>query len=139
MLIECLVKFCVFTNCCVFGGFVFWMCKYSYVIDQLTKMRQTFLMEQVARILNVQPQTSSELNIALPSIPLDDKRNDGLSAVVAGGNSKKYFGKEYTITEIENLSVNERDKLYSRYEAKLGREIISSLGSVFTLELLHLD
>ena len=41
----------------------------------------------------------------------------------------KYFGKEYTITEIENLSVNERDKLYSRYEAKLRREMISSLGS----------
>ena len=33
------------------------------------------------------------------------------------------------MTEIENLNVNEREKLYSRYEAKLGREMISSLGS----------
>ena len=33
------------------------------------------------------------------------------------------------MTEIENLNVNELEKLYSRYEAKLGREMISSLGS----------
>ena len=30
---------------------------------------------------------------------------------------------------MENISVGERDKLYARYEAKLGREMISSLGS----------
>ena len=59
MLIECLVGSCVFANCCVIGGFVFWMRKYSYVIDQLTKMRQilklflaNIIMEQGARILN---------------------------------------------------------------------------------------
>ena len=30
-----------------------------------------------------------------------------MEEVVAGGNSKRYFGKEYTMTEIENLSANE--------------------------------
>ena len=86
-------------------------------------------MKEVSRILNEQPPTSSDSSIALTSIPIDDKRYDRLSAVVAGGNSKKYLGKEYTMTEIENINVNEREKLYSRYEAKLGREMISSLGS----------
>ena len=83
-------------------------------------------MEEVSKIVLEQPASES---IAQLSVPLEGKRNDRLSAVVAGGQSKKYFGKEYTITEIENISVNERDKLYSRYEAKLGREMIPSLGS----------
>ena len=71
-------------------------------------------MEQVSRIFNEQPPASGESNIASPSIPLDDKRYDRLSAVVAGGNSKKIknLGKEYTMTEIKNLSVNEI--VYSR-------------------------
>ena len=53
-------------------------------------------MEEVSRILNEQPPTS----ITLQSIPPDDKRYDRLSAVVAGGNLKKYFCKEYTMSEI---------------------------------------
>ena len=55
MLIECLVGFCVFTNCCVFGGFVFWMRKYSYVIDQLTNKRQICLMFSIANIIDDVP------------------------------------------------------------------------------------
>ena len=97
MIIECLI---IFTNGCVFGGFVFWDDKYSCLnvqfIKPLTKTRtnlKSFLianiiMEEVFRILLEQPRASSELNIAQPSVPLDDKRNDRLSAVVAGGNSK---------------------------------------------------
>ena len=64
MLIECLVGFCVFTNCCVLGGLVFWTYKYSYVnvkfIKPLTRAKQNFkrfsianiTMEEVAIILN---------------------------------------------------------------------------------------
>lgn len=52
-----------------------------------------------------------------------------LAAVAAGGCAKKYFGKPYTVQEIENLEEKERKKLYARYEAKLGHEMIKSLGS----------
>ena len=52
----------------------------------------------------------------------DDKRNDRLSAVAAGGNSKKYFGKEYTITEIENLNVYEFETNYTLDTEGKGRE-----------------
>ena len=37
MLIECLIAFCIFTNCCVFGGFVFWAHKYSCFNNEFIK------------------------------------------------------------------------------------------------------
>ena len=107
MLIECLITFCILTNCCVFGGFVFWAHKYSCfnnqfikpLIEAIQNLKSFFIaniiMEEVYIIVNKQPPTSGESNITPPSIPPDDKRYDRLYAVVAGGNSKKYFGKEY--------------------------------------------
>ena len=140
MPIECLITFCIFTNCCVFGGFVFWAHKYSRLnvqfIKPLTKAKEklnvfliaNIIMEQVSRILLEEPAPeSSELNSTQLSVPLGDKCNDRLLAVVAGGNLKKYFGKEYTITDIENISVNKQDKLFARYEAKLEFDLITDL------------
>ena len=88
-----------------------WAHKYSCLTNQfikpLTKARKilksfliaNIIMEDihvhVSRILLEKPLASSELNIAQPSVPLDYKRHDRLSAVAAGGNSKKFFGKEY--------------------------------------------
>ena len=113
------------------------MHKYSYVIDRLTKTKQNFkkfftaniIMEQATRIVNEEPARDTNLPGNAASTICEDKRNDRLSVVATGGNSKKYFCKEYTIAVIENLNKVERAKLYSRYEAKLGREIIYSFGS----------
>ena len=69
----------------------------------------------VARILNEEPAENHNPPplVGVNTRPIHDKRNDRLSAVVAGENSKNYLGKEYTITEIENLSVDEQDKVYT--------------------------
>ena len=57
------------------------------------------------------------------------QEDDRLAAVAAGGCSKKYFGKHYSVEEIEKLDDKERKKLYARYETILGREMIKCLGS----------
>ena len=44
------------------------------------------------------------------------------------GNSKQYLGKAYTEEQINKLSVENVDKLFSNYEAKLSGQMVRYLG-----------
>lgn len=57
-----------------------------------------------------------------------DKR-EKLIALSVGGKIKPYLGKEYSSEQILSMSNEEIDKLYNRYEAKLGATITKTLGS----------
>ena len=43
-------------------------------------------------------------------------------------NSKQYLGKAFTEEQINKLSAEEVDKLFSNYKAKLSRQMVKSLG-----------
>ena len=43
-------------------------------------------------------------------------------------NSKQYLGKAYTEEQVNELSAEEVDKLFSNYEAKLLGQMVKSLG-----------
>ena len=60
-------------------------------------------MEIVGKII----KDESALDTPIENVHFEDKRMDRLLAVAAGRNSKKYFGKVYTIAEIENLNACE--------------------------------
>ena len=45
-------------------------------------------------------------------------------------NSKKYLGKVYTKEQINGLSAEEVDKLFSNYKAKLSGQMVKSLGKL---------
>ena len=47
---------------------------------------------------------------------------------VLTGNSKQYLEKAYTEDQVNKLSAEEVDKLFSIYEAKLSGQIVKSLG-----------
>ncbi|CAC5423392.1 unnamed protein product [Mytilus coruscus] len=47
------------------------------------------------------------------------KKNERLSSVVAGGNSKQYLGKELQLSDIDKMTPEQIDKLYCKYEARL--------------------
>ena len=62
---------------------------------------------------------------------IDDKsdtRRERLATLIAGGQSKQYLGKSFTIEELDSLSDDELTKLYSRYEARLGATMTQTLG-----------
>ncbi|CAC5355457.1 unnamed protein product [Mytilus coruscus] len=58
------------------------------------------------------------------NINIDDdkqeKKNARLSSVVAGGNSKQYLGKKLQLSDIDKMTPEQIDKLYCKYEARLG-------------------
>ena len=68
------------------------------------------------------------------NIDLDDdqeKRRERLSAVVAGGGSKQYLGKELQLSDIDTMTPEEIKKLYCKYEARLGASMTKTLGNSF--------
>ena len=58
---------------------------------------------------------------------------DRLCAVLSGGDSKKYLGKEYTIKDIEALSPADREKLFQRYQIKFGSELVTTVTTILSL------
>ena len=58
-----------------------------------------------------------------------DNKKDRLAAIIAGGNSKQYLGKELQLSELDSMSNSEMEKLYTRYEARLGASMTKTLGN----------
>jgi hypothetical protein len=52
-----------------------------------------------------------------------------LAALVAGGTAIQYLGKQLPLADIDDLADSEIDKLYARYEARLGSTMTKMLGS----------
>ena len=63
--------------------------------------------------------------------PTDNNKKDRLSAIVAGGGSKQYLGRDLQLTDIDSMSSEEINKLYCRYEARLGASMTKTLGNSF--------
>ena len=78
-----------------------------------------------SKMEDVKPILNADKNIECAS-----KHRDRLCGVVSSGDSKKYLGKEFSVNEIESLNHQDEEKLYQLYEAKLGKEIVTSLGNV---------
>ena len=77
------------------------------------------------------PQESAlaaESPAATSKSPAANRHRDRLSALAAGGKTKEYIGKTLTSEQIEALSPEEVERLYSRYEAKLGAMMTKCIG-----------
>ena len=48
------------------------------------------------------------------------KHRERLAALVGGGQAKQYFGKAFTVDQVDALGDAEIVKLYARYKARLG-------------------
>lgn len=69
--------------------------------------------------------------------PLDNNnehnevKSERLSAIIAGGKSKQYLGKDLQTSDIDTMSPEQINKLYGRYEARLGASMTKTLGNSF--------
>ena len=81
--------------------------------------------EELLQNIDVQLEESNE------DLPDTIKERDRLSAIVAGGNSKKYLGKEFKLSDIDSMNAEEIKKLYCKYEARLGASMTKTLGNTF--------
>lgn len=56
------------------------------------------------------------------------QHRERLAALAAGGQAKQYLGRAWTVEQIDSLSEDEVEKLYARYEARLGAAMTKTLG-----------
>ena len=77
-------------------------------------------------------KVEASVNELLPEVPYDPPKSDigrqKLIKCVLTGNSKQYLGKAYTEEQVNKLSAEEVDKLFSMFEAKLSSQIVKSLA-----------
>ena len=60
--------------------------------------------------------------------PQSHSKRQKLLECVLSGNCKLYLGKVYTEEQLKKLDVQEVEKLFNNYEAKLSGQMIKSLG-----------
>ena len=57
-----------------------------------------------------------------------EKKRERLASIALGGQSRQYFGKNVSAADVDNMNPQEIDKLYTRYEARLGASMTKTLG-----------
>lgn len=62
---------------------------------------------------------------------VEEIKRERLSAIVAGGGSKQYLGKDLQLSDIDTMEPEQIKTLYCRYEARLGASMTKTLGSSF--------
>ena len=89
------------------------------------------LLDELLDTFDVSPVTSLQQSSDMPS-GAEQKHRDRLAALAAGGQAKQYGlvvrGKALTADQIDLLDEDEVEKLYSRYEARLGAAMTKTLG-----------
>ena len=108
MLLEILT---IITNTAVLSIVGYVIFNYLKIKNKLYKMNAGELLQDI----DLQAKTESDVE--------DDKqetKRERLSAIVAGGGSKQYLGKDLQMSDIDTMTPEQINKLYCRYEARLG-------------------
>ena len=57
------------------------------------------------------------------------QHRERLAALAAGGWARQYLGKALSVDQVDNMKDEEVEKLYGRYEARLGAAMTKTLGA----------
>ena len=96
-------------------------------------MNSDELLDQLlekAEPVDVQPPVLTRAPVE-PNADTQRRKRDRLAALVAGGQARQYLGKNLSTDQIDEMSEDEVDRIYSRYEARLGATMTKTLGQSF--------
>ena len=57
------------------------------------------------------------------------QHRERLAALAAGGRARQYLGKALSVNQVDDMDDEEVEKLYGRYEARLGAAMTKTLGA----------
>ena len=118
MLLEILT---IITNVMVLSVAAFPLFQFLKIKNKITSLKMD--AENLLKDLNINDIEKENSN--------QDIKRERLSALVAGGKSKQYLGKDLQISDIDKMNSEEINKLYSKYEARLGASMTKTLGNSF--------
>ena len=105
----------------------------GYVVFNYFKIKNKLYKMDAEELLKDLDNNKSNLNSYETDVE-DDKqeiKRERLSALVAGGGSKQYLGKDLQLSDIDTMTSKQINKLYCRYEARLGTSMTKTLGNSF--------
>ena len=74
------------------------------------------------------PSQNGSSGRSSPESGLHEKQRTRLAALASGGQAKQYLGKTLTADQVDAMEDEEIEKLYARYEARLGATMTKTLG-----------
>ena len=98
----------------------------SKILDQLTNLGRDVDSEFPKPKRSRKKKADTKMN-ELEDNDVRDKR-ERLVACVISSNSKMYFGKEYTVQQINEMDCTNVNTLLNRYESVLSAQMTKSLG-----------
>ena len=125
MLWEILTIISIISNTAVIsiiGYVIFKYFKFKNKIHQI-KMNAEDLLDDIG--------LESDTTVQKETNDTQETKRERLSAIVAGGGSKQYLGRDVQLSDIDTMTPEQINKLYCRYEARLGASMTKTLGNSF--------
>ena len=105
------------------------------IIDELLEADDTTSRQYQAVAKQTERRAGLETTTRSVSVGGEDtgttnkQHRERLAALAAGGRARQYLGKALSVDQVDNMEDEEVEKLYSRYEARLGAAMTKTLGA----------
>ena len=110
MLLEILIIISIITNTVILSIIGYVMFNYFKIKNIFRKIKMN--AEELLQDIECE-NTYTENNE-------QETKRERLSAIIAGGGSKQYLGRDLQLSDIDTMTTEQINKLYCRYEARLG-------------------
>lgn len=98
------------------------------LIDELLEADTQAGQPVIAATIGCSAATDVVASLSPPPGRQVDAHRERLAALAAGGQARQYLGKGLSADQIDSLDEDEVEKLYARYEARLGARMVKTLG-----------
>ena len=85
--------------------------------------------EKTTQSVSVRGEADETSGTATTSQKMYQQHRERLAALCAGGRARQYLGKALSVDQVDNMEDEEVEKLYGRYEARLGAAMTKTLGA----------
>ena len=109
--------------------------EYVRVKRQLENIRRFLLPKRMDDLIDEMLENGATTEVQAPPAtsasvtpPSRREHRERHAAMAAGGQSGRYLGKALSVEQVDSLGEDEVEKLYARYEARLGADMTRTLG-----------
>lgn len=131
-LLCCLVTSCLLVQLITFAVVAWAVLQYIRARRLTANLTRIMQMDELIDELLETPVVSGTGSAVSVSVsekqPDAQKHREKLAALAAGGQARQYLGKALTAEHVDSLAEDEVEKLYARYEARLGAAMTKTLG-----------
>ena len=97
------------------------------LIDELLEADSGAVAKEIER--RAGPETTHQASALATGTGTTSQHRERLDALAAGGRARQYLGKPLSVDQVDKMDEEELEKLYSRYESRLGAAMTRTLGA----------